>query len=218
MTGKLCFVSCRNFHNEVAAAIAAEGWEDVVSVAFPVQCTTASQTWEQLGALLPTECTQVVILGQACVAGLPVAPASLPPIRIVKVEHCFHLVAGNQMVSEAISGGGFLFTPAWLANWDEHLIEMGFETTEAGNFFPDGAKELVLLDTGTDSLAKSHLADLRDRVKLYARRMAVGTDYTGLLLTRLVLEWRLEDERRLSDKPDHLKVHKLERHGLSGTP
>lgn len=114
------------------------------------------------------------------------------------------------MVNEAISAGGYLFAPAWLANWREHLMEMGFEATEAGNFFHDFAKELVLLDTGTDPLAKSHLADLHDILKLHARRIAVGIDHTRLLLTRFVLEWRLEDERRSSDKADDLKARKLE--------
>ena len=198
MPANLCLLSCQNFHQEVDAGVVAEGWEDVVSVAFPVRCGRPPMRWDELRLLLPADCTQVILLGRACMHRLDAPPADFPPTRILRVEQCFHLIAGQHLVDEAIADGGYLITPVWLANWRVQLNEMGFAADQAGEFFRDFAKELVLLDTGIDPEALSRLAELGDAVKLPVRRIAVGLDHTRLLLARLVLEWRLERERTTS--------------------
>lgn len=198
MTDKLYFVTCRSLQNEAAAAIAAEGWSDVFAAAFPTRCDQPPLRWEALGTLLPGDCTQVVVLGQSCVNAMGKPPSGFVPTRVVQFDNCFHLLAGAQLVNEAIAGGGYLVTPTWLANWRENLEEMGFQPDQAGNFFHGFAKELVLLDTGTDPAASAHLADFKELIGLHARRIAVGLDHTRLLLARLVLEWRLQTAQRLA--------------------
>jgi len=192
MSHKLCFLACRSLHNEVAAAIAAEKWQDVSAGAVPNRCERQPITWEALAELTPKDSTQVIVLGKSCMRTTDEAPPGFKPTRFIPLENCFHLVAGTQLVTEAIRAGGYLITPSWLANWRERLKEMGFEPEQAGNFFHGFAKELVLLDTGTDPCAQTHLAELQECVQLHARRIAVGLDYLRLLLARLVTEWRLE--------------------------
>jgi signal transduction histidine kinase len=195
MSARLCILCCQNFRQDVAAAIAAEGWSDVVAVAFPARCGRPPVAWEELQVLLPEDCTQVVVLGRACLTGLGAAPAGFPPLRLLPQQQCFHLVADTSLVAEAISDGGYLVTPGWLADWRGHLAGMGFPADAAGDFFKDFARTLVFFDTGTDTDAAVRLDELAGAVGLPVRRINVGLDHIRALLTRIVLEWRLDDER-----------------------
>ena len=195
MSGKLCILTCHNFHREVAAAIAAEGWTDVIAADFPSNCGHPPFNWEALLPLIPEDCCQIVVLGRVCLSALGNPPEGFPPTRIVPVEQCFHLVAGQQLVNEAIAEGAYLITPRWLADWRNRIRKMGFETNQASEFFRDFAKELVLLDTGIDPESVSRFAELGNEVKLPVRRIGVGLDATRMLVSRLVLEWRLEQEQ-----------------------
>jgi len=212
MSGKLCILGCHNFHREVGAAIAAEGWPDVVAAAFPARCGRPPVAWEELRALLPEGCTQVVVLGRACLAGLGEPPSGFPPVRLLPQEQCFHMVAEPTLVAEAIAGGGYLITPGWLANWRERLAGMGFTPETSAEFFKDFARELVLFDTGIDPAAQARLAELTGAVGLPARRIAVGLGRTRLLLTRAVLEWRLDEERRGGQERDRRHARELADH------
>lgn len=191
MTARLCLFCCHNFHAEITAAIAAENFDDVVALAFPARCGRPPVSWEELRPLLPADCEQIILLGRACLQGLDAAPAGFPPVRLLPQKQCFHLVAGDHLVDEAISNGGYLITSAWLADWRGQIRTMGFDPDNCREFFQDFAKELVLLDTGLDDMASQRLSELKAAVNLPARRISVGLDHTRLLIARLVLEWRL---------------------------
>ncbi|NTV94057.1 MAG: histidine kinase [Thiobacillus sp.] len=212
MAERLCIFCCHNFQREIAAAIAAEGWPDVVAVEFPARCGRPPLSWGELRALLPEVGAQVVVLGRACLAGLAEAPAGFPPVRLVPFGQCFHMVASAGQVDEAIAGGGYLITPGWLADWRGRLAEMGFPAAASGEFFKDFARELVLFDTGVDPEAGVKLAELAETVGLPTRRHAVGLDHTRLLLARLVLEWRLDEARRACQERDRRHARELADH------
>ena len=190
MTGKLCVLCCGNFRTEVGAGITAEGWSDVITAAFPVRCGRPPIGWDELRTALPDDCTQVIILGRACLTGLQTPPAGFPPTRIVPVQQCFHIVAGETLVNELIATGAYLITPTWLAHWRDEIRAMGFAPETIGDFFHDFAKEIVLLDSGLDPQSPQQLAELQTAVRIPARRIAVGLDYTRAKLSRWVLEWR----------------------------
>ncbi|MDD5295591.1 MAG: ATP-binding protein [Rhodocyclaceae bacterium] len=212
MAGTLCILGCHNFHREMAAAISAEGWSDVVALAFPARCGRPPVTWAELRPMLPADCAQVVLLGRACINALGEPPHGFPPVRVVRLEQCFHLVAGTQLVAEAIAGGAYLMTPVWLADWRKKFREMGFAPEQGAEFFGDFARELVLLDTGLDAKAQAHFEEIRQAVQLPARRVAVGLDHTRPLLARLVLEWRLERERQSARERDRRHARELADH------
>ncbi len=192
MSGRLCFLACAGFAREVAAAIAAEGWDDVASAAFPSRCGRPPVDWDELRPLLPADCAQVVVLGRACLTGLGNPPPDFPPARALTVRQCFHLVACEGLVDEAISGGAYLMTPTWLADWRARVREMGFVPEQAGAFFHDFARELLLLDTGVAPDSAERLAELGAALDLPVRRLPVGLDHARGLLARAVLAWRLE--------------------------
>lgn len=191
MSGKLGILCCRNFHAEISAAIVAEGFNDVVAVDFPARCGRPPVSWDELRELLPADCTQLIILGRSCLQGLGTPPAGFPATRLVPQQQCFHLVAGTQLVDDAISQGGYLITATWLADWRGQIQRMGFDPEHCSEFFQEFAKELVLLDTGLDPATPDRLIALKTAVNLPAKRILVGLDHTRLLLGKLVLEWRL---------------------------
>lgn len=213
MTVKLCLLCCCNFYKEIDTAVNSEGWDDVAVAAFPARCGRPPVNWDELRPLLPEKCTHIVVLGAACTHGLGEPPADFSATRIVRVKQCFQLVAGEHLVAEAVTGGAYLITPAWLADWRGQLKTMGFAPDQAGKFFQDFARELVLLDTGIDPQISTHLSELQAAVQLPVRRIAIGLDHTRLLLARLVLEWRLEQcqhtaqtegRRHASERADHV--------------
>lgn len=167
--------------------------------------------WDELRPLLPDECEQLVVLGCVCLDGLGDPPAGFPPTRTLRMEQCFHLVAGRQLVNQAMDGG-YLITPGWLADWRGNLKEMGFAPTDAGECFREFARELVLLDTGIDPETESRLDELREHLKLPIKRIPVGLEHTQLLLVRLVLEWRLEKERHAAQEQERRHASELADH------
>jgi len=201
-------MSCHNFRAEVEAAIAAEGWDDVTTAAFPARCGRPPVAWDELRALLPPECARLVVLGRACLGGLAEPPPGFPPVRLLPQQQCFHLVADAGLVAAAIAEGGYLITPGWLADWRGRIAEMGFAPDTAGEFFKDFARRLVLFDTGLDPASTARLDELSRAVGLPATRLEVGLDHIRLLLTRVVLEWRLDEERR--GRADAAQNHRRE--------
>jgi signal transduction histidine kinase len=192
----LAILCCRNFAQEVGAGVTAEGWDDVVVVPFPARCGRPPLAWDEVCTLLPAECDAVAVLGRACVGELGEPPSGLPPVRIVPVKQCFHLVAAEQLVDEAIAAGSYLLTPAWLADWRGQLQTLGFDPDGAAELFGEFAKELLFLDTGVAAGSATQLAELQVALKLPVRRLGVGLDSIRARLVRLVLEWRLDLARR----------------------
>lgn len=196
MAGKLCILGCRNFHREIAAALRAEGCEDAQAVAFPARCGRPPLTWDELRPLIPADCSAALLFGGACLARLDSPPADFPAATVQPLRQCFDLVADCRLVDEALAAGAYLLTPSWLADWRSNLADLGFTPERAGAFFQDFAKELVLLDTGIDAAAPAALAQLTGTLGLPSRTIAVGLDPLRARLARLLLEWRLDGEKR----------------------
>jgi len=197
----LCFADCHNFLPELSAAIALEGWDDVVVVGFPARCGHPPLCWEELSGLPPPDCDQLILLGRACLSGLGEPPPEFPPVQKLVQEQCFHLLAPAGLVDEAIDRGAYLLTPSWLEQWRVRLTKLGYATVEeAGELFQDCVREFLLLDTGLLPEAPRHLAELSATFGLPASRLAIGLDYLRSRLARLVAEWRLEREHKNSRK------------------
>jgi hypothetical protein len=131
MTGTLSLLCCENFRPEIEAAVAAEGWTDVTVGSFPARCGRPPLSWNELHPLLGPAGTGAVVIGNVCLAGLDKATGNAPPVKLVRQEQCFHMVAGRSLVDEAISRGAYLITPGWRADWRGKLRQMGFDEARA---------------------------------------------------------------------------------------
>ena len=209
MNNLLCVLCCQNFFPEIHAVVQSEGWEDVKVAYYPVRCGRPPMSWEELHALLPVGCSTVAILGRTCLRNLDKPPAHWPRTRIFHQGECFHLVAGKTMVAEAISQGAYLITPSWLENWQSHLAAMGFQSNHAKEFFRDFARELVLLDTGILPDAMIQLKEMGQVLELPIQRLAVGLDYTRLLLGQVVTGLRSEEDGHHARQRELLYARKM---------
>jgi signal transduction histidine kinase len=205
MSSAIGIFCCNNFHREVSAAVAAEGWRDVTVIDFPARCGRPPLAWDEIRALLPAECGHIFVMGRACLGSLSDAPAGFPPVRMLRQKQCFHLVADPSLVDQAIVDGAYLLTPAWLADWPRRIEELGFQPDTAGEFFRDFASRLVLLDTGIEPDSVRRLDELAKAVGLPAKRVDVGLEHIRLILAKAVLEVRLEEESkaRQTDAQSH---------------
>ncbi len=195
MTGRLGILSCANFARDVAAATAAEGGGDVALAAFPARCGRPPVTWDELGPLLPADCDEAVVLGNACVAAIGDAPPTLPPCRVLRSAQCFDLLAAPALVAASLADGAYLVTSTWLADWRARLQALGYSPEQAPGLFDEFAREIVLLDTGIDADAPARLAEFGAATGLPFRRVEVGLDHLQLRLARLLLERRLRQQQ-----------------------
>ncbi|CAK0781784.1 two-component system, sensor histidine kinase and response regulator [Gammaproteobacteria bacterium] len=209
MSNLRCVLCCQNFFPELQAVVQTEAWTDVQVISYPVRCGRPPIRWEELHAHLPVECSSIAILGRTCLKNLGRPPQNWPHTRIFYQEECFHLVAGKTMVAEAIGRGAYLITPAWLEKWPEHIATMGFQADHAREFFRDFARELVLLDTGILPDAMTKLKEIGQSFTLPVQRVAVGLDYTRLLLQRVVAELRCEEEHHQVRQRELQHVRKI---------
>lgn len=196
MTGNLTLLCCENFRAEIEAAVAAEGWTDVAVRTFPAHCGRPPLSCNELGVLLGHAEGDAMVIGNVCLAGLDAPEGNPLPVKLIRQEQCFDMLAGHDLIDEVISRGAYLITPGWLADWRGKLRQMGFDEATGGGFFRDFVRELVLLDTGTLADAPARLAEMAAALGLPGTRIGVGLDPLRQWLGRRVAEWRLEDERQ----------------------
>ena len=195
MTGRLCLLSCANFAREVAAATAAEGCADVALAVYPARCGRPPVAWNELRPLLPADCDEAVVLGNACVAGIGDTPPTFPPTRVLCSAQCFDLLAAPALVAAALAEGAYLVTSTWLADWRARLRALGYAPEGAPGFFGEFAREIVLVDAGIDADATARLAEFGAAAGLPVRRLDVGLDHVQLRLARLLFERQLRQQQ-----------------------
>ncbi len=200
MADKLCLLVCESLEREVKAVVESEGFDDVVVRVFPAQCGRPQMGWDAWRGIIQAgeqDCSQVYLLGGSCIVGLQAPPDDLRQCRLHKMEGCYSLLAGRETSEAYLKTGAFLLTPGWLAQWKRHIDEWGFDPATAREFFAESAARLVLLDTrrGIDAASADHLAEFAGFVGLPFESAPVGLDFSRLFLAKIVLEWRLENER-----------------------
>jgi hypothetical protein len=88
------------------------------------------------------------------------APAGFPPLRLLRQQQCFHIVASPALVDQAIADGAYLLTPAGSPTGAVAWPRWASSRETAGEFFKDFAQRLLLLDTGIDPESATRLDEL----------------------------------------------------------
>jgi len=198
MADRLCLLVCESLEREVKAVIESEEFDDVVVRAFPAHCGRPQTGWDAWRGIIQAgeqDCSQVYLLGGSCIVGLQAPPDELKHCRLRKMDGCYSMFAGKETIEAYLKTGAYLLTPGWLAHWKRHIGEWGFDQATAREFFAESAARLVLLDTGVDAASADCLAEFADFVGLPFKSVPVGLDFSRLFLAKIVLEWRLENER-----------------------
>jgi len=202
---QMLVLGCESFSAEIRAAL--EGEKDIVFAALPSNCGRPPHTWEQLRPLITPECTRVLVIGRACLAGLASPPADLPEIRLLVTHQCFDLIAPEPLVNHWITSGGYLMTPSWLRDWKGHLEKLGFDPASAVDFFAEFCKRLVLIDTGLDAEAEPLLKAMSKELGIEAERVPVGLDLLRTRLQREIADWCAQEIQLRAEAANRARLH-----------
>jgi signal transduction histidine kinase len=202
MADKLCVLVCENLLGEVAAAAELEGFADLRVAAYPADCSRLRSGWSALEGIIRAhepECSHFYVLGGCCIASAVGAAADLPHCQIHSMALCFEMLCGQSLIAHYLADGGHLLTPGWLARWQDHIDEWGFDRETAREFFGESCTRLVLLDTGAQPVGAQHAAPLlaafADFVDRPALVVPIGLDFLRIFLRQLVLGWQVDKSR-----------------------
>jgi len=202
MANKLCIIACENHKDEVDAVIKSEGLDDVMVLAFPAHCGHPQMGWNDLWEIIhpfEKEYSRIYLIGGCCITGIEEAPEAPDSLRFHKMDQCFHLFTNKNIVDSYLKKGSYLLSPGWVKHWQRHVDEWGFDREAAQAFFKESINRLVFLDTGIYVNSSDHLQEFANFVNLPFEIVPVGLDFFRLFLMKLILEWRVEEEK---NKPD----------------
>lgn len=185
-------IVCETLADEFRAVLAQERADDVVLDTFPGRCTPPQIERVALAAAAATiplgcGCGFVGPCGTTALGELPDAGAG----RVRWIEACPDLLMGPHLTDHYRRLGDYLVLPGDLAHWDT-------DATVAGSELLQSAKRLVLLDTGLRPAAAALLDAAGAARGCPTAVLPVGLGYLRLFLARMVLEWRLEQEKNRS--------------------
>jgi diguanylate cyclase (GGDEF)-like protein len=191
---------CDNFAREISAAIQAEGWTDVSFSTFPSAFCRPQNNWDNLRAetaRAPTLSDNVCILGGQCLRNFGNSASDSSFCQVISLEQCFHLFIGKDILEASLRRGRQVMTPGWVAHWRGYVEQLwGFDRATAREFFQESTSGLLLLDSGVDSDAEAHLAEMADFVGLPSERIYIGLEFFRLFLNKLVLDWHRQMEKK----------------------
>lgn len=203
---------CPSFLGEIQAVVAASRELSGIQVeTYSIACRQNSQ---QIGLPLPDitilpPAVDVAIVGGGCLHGADAQRLIPAGAVLLSPQLCFHLVAPSMLVNSLLAEGAYLMTPGWLADWQRHLAEWGFDRETAGQFFRETTRKLLLLDTGIKDNCQLELSAMGEYLDLPTVSIPIGLDFLKLSLERLVIDMHRDTAQAPpTDKAfaDHLMV------------
>ena len=192
MPSDLTLLVCENLRRETEAALETPGFEGVAVSTVPAACDPTPRERDELTRAVAARVEErgaCCLLGGGCLQGVDL-PQAAGRSLVVREETCFHLFANHGLVDRWVHEGAHLLTPGWLAHWRQTLARWGLDRATAGSLFREGARRLLLLDTGVDPAAHGHLRDLAEHLELPGEVAPVGLDHYRLALLDVVHEAR----------------------------
>jgi diguanylate cyclase (GGDEF)-like protein len=215
MTPKFYLIVCQNLVREATLAIEREHLSDITLVTFPADFCNSSKPWESLIPFVPhveSPFDRVCIVGGGCLARLADPPAAFQQEQVRRVGPCFHLLIGADRIEQSIQRGAYTLTCGWLAHWQDSIRKWGFDRDQAQEFFKETATRLLLLDTEVDRHSRQDLTEFAEYVEMESEVLPVGLDYFRLYLSKLVSDWRNENERRSASEASDRIQRQLANH------
>jgi diguanylate cyclase (GGDEF)-like protein/PAS domain S-box-containing protein len=199
MAPQLGLISCSSFHRELLACQSSPDFRDVRFVTLSTRCDNADASWPGLGEAV-SGCRRdgcaVAVIGGYCLTG-PVKDLGLDgTCRLHQKGQCFEWMADKEVLERSLQGGAMLLLPGWLAEWEAHIEERWPGDPKAAQaYFREAARKIVLLDTGVHPGVDRQLKAFCRFLRLPGETLACGLDLFRLGLARVVLTWRLDNEK-----------------------
>jgi|WetSurMetagenome_2_1015567.scaffolds.fasta_scaffold02979_6 diguanylate cyclase (GGDEF)-like protein len=195
---KLCLLICRHYLREVEAVIGSGGFEDIIVRHYPPTCVSPHRAQDVLREVLKVnrdEGNDLFFLG-SCFSSSAGLLSILPEgCGVYPIEECSRLLAGKSLIDDYIRDGAYAFSPGWLEEWPAHVAQ-GETGPPPGIFSGKTVTRLVLLDTGIYDGSSEILKEFAFHIDRPFLVVPVGLDHFRLVLTNIVLKWRLEKTRR----------------------
>jgi signal transduction histidine kinase len=220
MPPSLHLLVCQYYLKEAQVILQSEGFENVSVSAFPDLCVrpradlTATLTHQFYDS---GKNGQTTILVGACYL-LHQNKTALPEDRYHRIhreELCFHMLINKTTIDRCLCDGSHLVTSGWLEHWQQHIDAWQFDRDTARMFFAEGARRMVLLDTGVDPEAHTRLHDCAEYLGLPTEVMSVGLDHFRLILSYLVQAWRTREAEQQAKEEFTRANKKLADHVLA---
>ena len=202
MPDKLCILTCANFEPELRAVLSSEGFDDVTGSCFPSTCGRPRMTWENIGQIQGDlgDFAKIHVLGCYCLREMVNPPETLAHTVIHRMAQCFDLVASPTFTDGYLKSGNYILTSGQALRWRQWLDSLGLDKETARQMFGESISRLLLLDTGVSAQAREELEHLADFVGLPYEIIPIGLDFCRLFINRIVSEYRLEFQKRMSDE------------------
>lgn len=185
MPGDVTLLVCENLRRETDAVLETPGFEGVRAVTVPAACDPTPAQRAELARAVEARVDEhgaCCLVGGGCLQGVELPPAVDRSVVVVRGQTCFELLANRGLVDRWMSEGAHLSTPGWLAHWRQALARWGLDRDTAGSLFREGARRLLLLDTGVDAAALGNLQALAAHLELPWEIAPVGLDHYRLVL------------------------------------
>ena len=198
MIDKLHFAVCEAYSADFAAALRAEGLNDVKVVSFPALCTRGRlnrQNWPEVLSAKGLTANNLVVVHGAC------NPQSLLPFELQKARFifrrdCLQYWVGEKFLDDVNRTGGYIVTAGWLTNWRSSVDEWGFDAEGLKRFFSEFAQRIIVLDTGVLFDCRQQAINFSQTVGLPHEVVSVDLMYLRLLLRNIWLEWQLDKKEK----------------------
>lgn len=198
MKSFLGIVVCENFVEEVKIAIKNSNIENIIISSFKSQCGSNNNQVNNLIqaiSICEEKCNKILILGGSCCTNLDKF-YDIERYKIQSFEYCFQMLINKDIIEYFVNQKSYIVSPGWLKNWRKNIEEMGFDKETAELFFGDFSLKITLLNTGIYENSFHELQEFGEFVKLPYDNIPVGLDYTSLLISNNILEWKLEVTKR----------------------
>ncbi len=202
MPDKLCILTCANFEPELRAVLNLEEFNDVTGAYFPSTCGRPPMTWESIGQIIRNlgDFAKIHVMGCCCLTEMVNPPEGLSHIVIHRMAQCFDLVASSAFTDGYLKSGHYILTSGQALRWRQWLDSLGLDKETARQMFGESISRLLFLDTGGSAQAREELEHFADFVGLPFEIIQIGLDFCRLFISRIVLEYRLEIQKKISDQ------------------
>jgi signal transduction histidine kinase len=206
MKKKICILLCDYFQKEARQIFQSDSFknEDITLETFPAACgmppiqkTLLTEIAKNKGPF-----DSVHVFGSSCLTDLTTtqtddsnfaAEKRRENVIVHRLEQCFFLCAGKEMVERYLRDGAYLLTSGWLLHWKKRMEQMGFDAESAKEFYRESCTKLVLLDTGVAEDSFKLLQEFADFVDRPFSVAPIGLDYFRLFLENILLQEKLEN-------------------------
>jgi len=204
MGNRLKIVACSSFAREIGQALKLENLESSVETFFfPSHCKKYGKAESSIKKIIDSfdPGDNAVIIGSYCVNMVgELGSDSFRRHDFHRLDNCFDVVLPPEIIKSYMTKGAYIITPGWLVNWQNWIEQWGFDRETARTFFGETVNILTLIDTMTFPESLQHLKDLSEFIAIPYEILPAGVSYTRLFLRKIVMDWKIADERAIHDE------------------